>query len=369
MGMLRFAVSCAALAGVAASALAHGTYHYRNPAPMGELLYAKPQVRWEIWGEGGLKVTGVRLLVNGAEVSAHYDQATKAVLYSPEAPLPIGKHTFECTVTLNGRHEARKDWTAIVRPDAATTLPPPTPQAVEAIEAMNRIRGRLGLVPAKMDLALTAASTLQTRLIAGSGNFDHIQGSGAEATPGQRAMMFGYSGSVSELLCAGYSSPTMAVRSLYDAPYHRIPMLSPSGPDFGASVRGDVSTLLLSQFGAGVTVSPADGETSVPTEWDGVESPNPMRDSSAVPPFGYPVVAGMFDQGEWSLLKAALTAPDGSPVEAVVRHPGNDPYADRAVILVPTKPLRPKATYRATVSFLSGTGTKTKSWSFTTAQR
>ncbi|MGE0002221.1 MAG: hypothetical protein AB7F50_02695 [Fimbriimonadaceae bacterium] len=355
--------------GTAGPALAGGTYRYRLPMPMGELLYAKPEVRWAIWSDDGMKVTDVRLLCDGNQVPARYDSDARAVVYSPTKPLAVGNHKFECTVTLDDRHTARQDWSVRVRPDAAQSLPQPSPTSIEAAQALNRIRARLGLGPVKTHLALTAASGFQTKTIAQTGNFDHVQGVELGSTPGDRAMLYGYGEAVSELLSSGITSPSLSVRSLYDAPYHRIPLLALGRPDFGASVNGDVTALLVSEGQDGMTVSPANEEQGVPTSWDGIETPSPTRDAGIAPPFGYPVVVALFGQGEWALLKSEIAGPDGKPVTAVLRHRGNDSFAGRAVILVPTKPLRPGTKYRATVAVLTGSGTKAKTWSFTTDSR
>ncbi len=369
MAVVRAWIPVLLLPCLARGAPAGGTYHYQLPSPMGDLLYARPQVRWKIWSDDGLKITEVRLVRDGKEVTARYDEGLRAVVHTPADPLAVGTHKFECTVTLNRRHTAHQDWTVRVLPDATMTLAEPTPSAVEATQALNRIRARLGLDPVKTDLGLTAASAFQTRTIQRTGSFDHVQNVPTGATPGDRAMLFGYGGAVSELLSSGIASPSLAVRSLFDAPYHRIPLLVPGRPDLGASVQGDYTALLVSEAESGMSVSPAHKEADVPTDWDGVETPSPMRDSGLGAPYGYPVVAALFGTNEWSLLKAELTGADGKPVKTVLRHRGNDPFAARAVILVPAQPLRPNTTYAATVSVLSGEGTKTKRWTFTTAAR
>lgn len=369
VGMVRAWIFALVVVGAAGPALAGGTYRYRLPTPMGELLYAKPEVRWAIWSDDGLKVTDVRLLCNGKLVPARYDSVARAVVYSPAEPLEVGNHKFECIVTLDERHTAQQDWTVRVRPDAAQSLPQPSPSSIEAAQALNRIRARLGLSPVKTHLALTAASGLQTKTIAQTGIFDHVQGVATGSTPGDRAMLYGYGEAVSELLSSGITSPSLSVRSLYDAPYHRVPLLAPGRPDFGASVNGDVTALLVSDGQDGMTVSPANEEDGVPTSWDGIETPSPTRDAGVAPPFGYPVVVALFGQGEWALLKAEVTGPDGKPVKSVLRHRGNDSFAGRAVILVPTKPLQPGTKYEATVAVLTRYGTKAKTWSFTTGSR
>lgn len=362
-----FARSVAALAAaLAAGGALGGTYTYRPPSPSGEVLYARAEVSWQVWSPAGLAVRRVTMKLDRQPVEAEYDADVRRVVHRPTRPLAPGLHRAECTVDF-GEFEAHRDWTFTIREDAVRDLPPPGQDAVALTEAVRLVRQEAGLGAARAHPALCAAAALQTQLLLRTGRFDHIQDAGAASDPGRRARLYGYSGGVSELLALHHGTPDQAVRSLFAAPYHRVPLLTPGSPDLGASASREFTTLLLGDGSSTDVRSPRPGATRVPREWDGNESPDPMRGTGLTGPFGYPVVLALFSaMGEWSLVDARLTLA-GKSVACTVRHRGNDPFAQQAVILIPHAPLAPRSLHRATVSVMGSGGLATHKWEFTTA--
>jgi uncharacterized protein YkwD len=365
----RPALTLTALSALVAVTYAGG-YGYRPPSPSGELLVRRPEIVWHVWGTGGSSVTSVSMTVGGSKVGASYSEQRKAVVYRPAAPLRDGKHDVVCEVTLDGRFRAKQAWSVTVRAEAVEALPGPSDAAVEAKRAVESLRALHGLGPLQTCPELTASAALQLRIVGRTGRLEHEQGSGPEGDPQGRARLHGYSGAVSELLAYTSGNPAQSVRALFDAPYHRVPLLAPGNPDFGAAVSGPYTAMVVGEGAQGFSVSPGEGQAGVPCSWDGVETPSPARGSGLSAPFGYPVVAAWFGTpSSASLLSAKLFREGGGEVACIVRHPGNDAFAQSAVILVPHNPLSSGARYTAEVGILLGGKVERRRWSFTTAAR
>jgi hypothetical protein len=144
--------------------------------------------------------------------------------------------------------------------------------------------------------------------------------------------------------------------------------MRPGRLEVGAAHRLAFGALLVGgEPEARTVLSPAAGQADVPTEWNGVETPNPLEGTGIKAPVGYPVVVGWFGEGGLSLKSAKLTGPDGAEVPVVLLHPGNDSDSRDAVILVPHRPLQAGANYRATVEMSVGGRRTPLEWSFRTA--
>ncbi|MHB0980764.1 MAG: CAP domain-containing protein, partial [Thermoleophilia bacterium] len=115
---------------------------------------------------------------------------------------------------------------------------------------------------------------------------------------------------------------------------------------------------------------PADGQTGVPTSWDGNENPQPFPELESSYPSGYPItVFPVYGGYEWvsSGLSLRRTS-DGAAVSVAKSSVAKYNYA-----FAPRKPLEPSTEYTATFTYtaasewggLQTSGTVT--WSFTTA--
>jgi hypothetical protein len=115
----------------------------------------------------------------------------------------------------------------------------------------------------------------------------------------------------------------------------------------------------------GVTESPCDGQSNVPSTWNGFESPNPLRAHGGEASCGYPIVIAGFGPHPVQIASGTATLMlNGLPVECYVNTPQNDDELRSALILIPIHPLFP-GKYEATaeLNLVNGT-TKDVHWSF-----
>jgi hypothetical protein len=189
-------------------------------------------------------------------------------------------------------------------------------------------------------------------------------------TPGDRASHFGYRGSNSEAVAWGDFGVEDMVQGLFDAPYHRVLFMQPRTPDFGGSyLQGTLCIKFGGETGNGVVVSPADGAQNVRPYWDGIETPDPLRGTGLHGAVGYPIVLAAFGTSAegFRFVSAKLSGPDGA-VKARVLHPGNDEHADRAVIVIPHKPLAKDTRYTVVIAYANSSGAREARSTFTTAR-
>ncbi len=373
--MLRPAIRSGLVLAAAMAAALCAAFGYRAypPTPQGVVRYAKAEVGWRVAPYGGARITGVSLHLDGLPVPARYDERTGAVVWRPEVPLAAGRHTARCVVEFDGRYRAEKEWTFDVSPEAAVRLPEPTPEQVGAVARVNEIRRRLGLPEFWHEPSLAAAAASHSAFLAANRAFGHAQDQSLPGFTGrtarERAMAFGFAGSVWEDV--GYSARPGSdlVRELFDAPYHRLPFLQPGAAPMGAGVSGAFLTLNFgSASESGLALSPAPGERDVPVSWDGVETPSPLDLHGLRGPVGYPIVAAWFGEGKLELLEARLLDAQGAEVPTLANHPGNDPHLDSAVFLIPRAPLSPGGRYRVLLKVRIGGKAAERDWSFATAR-
>jgi len=373
--MVRPAIRSALVLAAATAAALCAAFGYRAypPAPQGVVRYAKVEVAWRVAPYGGARVTGVSLHLDGLAVPARYDERSGAVVWRPESPLATGRHAARCVVEFDGRYRAEKEWTFEVSPEAAVRLPDPSAEQVATVDRVNEIRRRLGLPEFWHEPSLAAAASSHSAFLATNRAFGHAQDPAMPGFTGrtarERAMAFGYAGSVWEDV--GYSARPGAdlVRELFDAPYHRLPFLQPGAAPVGAGVSGPFLTLNFgSAAEAGLTVSPAPDERDVPVSWDGVETPCPLDGHGLRGPVGYPIVAAWFGEGKLELVEARLVDSKGAEVPTVANHPGNDPHLESAVFLIPRVPLSPGERYRVLLRVRIGGKEAERDWSFATAR-
>ncbi|MEJ5171363.1 MAG: hypothetical protein WHU10_10275, partial [Fimbriimonadales bacterium] len=265
------------------------------------------------------------------------------------------------------------EWSFEVAPGAALALPEANAEQLAAIERANAIRRLLGLPEFWHEPSLSAAAASHSAFLASNRAFGHTQDPALPGFTGrtarERAMAFGFAGSVWETVGFSAQPGSDLVRELFDAPYHRLPFLQPGPVPVGAGVAGSYLTL---NFGAstqeGLVVSPAPGQRAVPTAWDGVETPCPLDVHGLRGPVGYPIVAAWFGEGKLELLEARLLDAGGEDVPTVANHPGNDPHLDSGVFLIPRNALRPGETYRVVLRVRVNGRETQRDWTFTTAR-
>ncbi|MBS1713413.1 MAG: CAP domain-containing protein [Armatimonadetes bacterium] len=236
--------------------------------------------------------------------------------------------------------------------ETAFTVPgnaPPTEEQGFAIEVLNGFRSLHGLDAVSLDSRLVSSAESHSRAMAKSKFLTHKEEDGAMADASRRSRSFGFEGPVAELVASGMPNVPYSIASFMDAPYHRRLLLRPGKLSFGcAETDGFVCLVLGGTAAAGTVVSPPDGSQGVPTLWDGIEEPNPVRAKGARPPYGYPIAFYAFGRTLRDV-KATFTEGSGAAVPFHLSEPGNDPHATDSVILVPKAPLTPSGSYTATV--------------------
>lgn len=360
-----------------ATSLAGTEAHSRAYGPQSEVRISRPTLRWEVWPGKGSKVTDSLMSLNGTNVRAEYQPEQKSLVYTPQNPLPPGTYRVNCKVVVDGRLPVKRSWEFRVSALALHALPPISATQREAVEAVNGIRRRLGLPAFEMDVRLSAAAQAHANYLARNNITGHYQRASdpgfVGASPSDRLDAFGFSDSSWEGVDFGPASPDECIKRLYAAPYHRIPFMQPGSALIGSGFKPSHAVLEFSMAGeSGTVVSPAEGETGVPTTWDGRERPDPLRLHSAKGAVGFPIVFAHFSPGgeKLTVLDAELRTLDGCSVPTWRNTPANDEHLEFAVILFPRKPLAQNASYEAFVSAKTKSGdTVSRRWRFKTSSQ
>lgn len=350
---------------------------HRAYGPKAALLVSSPTLQWEVWPSDGAKVTSATMLINGEKVDATYNFASRRLEYQPSRPFQTGKYDVQCRVMVENRLEVKKDWSFKVCESAISELPRPDATQDASLAEANAYRRALGLENAFQEDRLNAASLAHVKYLAKNRRTGHYEQEGEPGfvgrTPGDRLEAFGYSGTSWE--CVTYNSGGIkeSVRDLFHAPYHRIPFLQPGRVPVGTGIVGKHFSIKFGDGGeSGLTVSPAAGQTGVPTSWDGNERPNPLRmHTTGGGDVGYPIVFSLFGENSpvLKLSDAKLTC-DGKAIPMFENSSTNDDHLENTVILMPKKPLEPNQTYEVWVkAVVNDKQSIEKRWSFTTGAK
>lgn len=369
--MLRRLLPCLLLA---VAALSQGSVaYYRSYGPRNVTRLSRPTVAWEVWPSEGAKVTSVEMRLNGNPVKARYDVEHRSLAYTPEAALSPGEYSVAAKVTVDEHLVVSRAWSFRVSTDTIARLEPPDAHQIKLLDEVNEFRSSLGLGPAHLDDRLNAAAVAHSSYLRRnhtSGHYEQPNDPGYTGnSPGDRMEAFGYFGSSYEDVCTGSKSSKEALQLLFDAPYHRIPFMSPGDVPIGGAYDNGCLTL---QFGMSeavkTVVSPAAGETGVATDWSQPEHPDPMRMHSHTGPVGYPIVFAAFGANEPIKVQSAkVITSDGHAVPLFLNSPENDDRLDNAAILIPKDPLAGSTTYRVEVRAQDGAGRDiSRTWSFRT---
>ncbi|RYG34709.1 hypothetical protein EON81_14830 [bacterium] len=366
-----------ALAGTTAFAQAGQTFRPMSGiyGPYLDLSVSRPKVRLEIWAPDGRDVTVAEMKVDDRVVEAQYKKSARALEYIPEASLAPGEHVIQCRVGFKGTPVYKTGWKFRVLPNAMADLPAPTKEQDEALAILNQYRKGMGLPDFVSDRVLNFAAAKHANYCSTHDVIGHEQVPGKEGFMGvssfERLSCLGWIGQSFEGVTHGESDIEEAVSSLFDSPYHRLPFLQPGIVPFGAGRVGDKMTVEIGTGNTeGFTVSPGPGQTDVPTKWDRLETPDPLRfHKGHEVPTGYPIVVSLF--GEERNLKGVQAEVQlaGKPVAIFLNTPQNDSELTAAAFLIPQKPLKPGATYDVSVQGTDEKGNAVvKRWSFTTAK-
>lgn len=344
--------------------------------PAGQLLIAKPQFVWKVRASAPLQISGAKFTIAGKEIPARYDPVRGSVIAAPQEPLARGTYDVVATAVLSSGESFHREWSVTIRPNADADYPATSEAQLQVIRAVNQYRSTIGLPPMRVNLPLSTASQRHAEYLRQNGTTGHYQKPGRPLffgeTPEERYQVFGFAESSYETVHLGSSDPAQAVRSLIDAPYHRIPFMQPGSPEIGAG-HVAVNTVLGFSWSneRAVVVSPAERQSGIPTRWTEPERPDPLRLFNAVRPVGYPIVFGYFspEGTRISVQSASLSRADGTTVEIYINTPVNDSELNNACFLIPRKPLEPNQTYTAQVVATLPNGQAIgKTWQFSTGQ-
>lgn len=352
-------------------------YSAHAPAPTGMVRIARPTIIWRVRPGAHTFVTRMSLTLNGKTVPAVYSPSERAVVYACVRPLAPGPHVVRCRVVFNDDWVVDRDWQFTVADDALEQLPVPNLEQQGALQVANGYRRVLALPPFQPDPRLCAAALAHAQYQQQNRVCSHQEQPGKPGFCGasvrERVGAFGYSAGCFESVEKGSDSLPLAVISLFDAPYHRLPFMQPGAPLFGAGRADLITTLEIGATEQGQTVFyPVDGQQDVPLSWDGRETPDPLRvHPDARAPVGYVITLFYFgaEQERLSNVEASLVTSSGRPVPFYLNTPDNDDFLQKGVLLVPQKPLEPGTTYRVCVRASTKTGKPAvieRRWSFTT---
>lgn len=350
-----------------AEAASYSSYWY----PKGKVGLMKPTIVFEFMKTDIIpEFKSYTMKIDQIKVDAKWDMGTMTLSYIPSTDLKAGEHTVDIELELKDVDylPLKKNWTFTVDEKAASELPStPTAQQLEGINAINDYRVMHGLNPLKYNKNLTYAANrhaqyLETNKVGGSEVSLHDENSTLPGYIGSklydRGMYASYAGNFSEDVSYDGSSKgsiTQSIDSLFDAPYHRTPFLTLDAVEIGLDKQGAYTVIefgLTNEWDSQLIVSPAPGDSYVPIEFDGHETPDPIRNHPGTKyPVGYPIMAqlsGRFIR-EVKLVEAKVTDSTGKELELLLNSPKDDNHLQNEVILIPTKPLSPDTTYTAFV--------------------
>jgi uncharacterized protein YkwD len=362
---------------------------YYQTFPKGTIGLARPEIGMYLkLTDGQLAPSSFSLYLNNRQVDASYNSSTMKFSYTPAQGLAPGTYSARIIIQYPGYQAVTQTWDFTVAQNPIEELPTVfSDDQQSGLAAINDYRLIYGLPPLAMNAQLAAAAQkhadyLNTNGINGTTVSLHDENASLPgyigATLLDRAQFVGYTGSgVAEDVSLTYGTVVEAIDKLFDAPYHRIPFLDPDMKELGIAQAGHYTVL---EFGKSLSqepqlvVSPAVNDAYVPTQFDGHETPDPLRiHSSAAYPVGYPIMAAVTGDNvqQVTLQSAKLTDANGRDVKLLANAPGADDHLDNEVMLIPEKPLSHDASYTVEVKLqaaIKDGGTKTfeRQWTFHT---
>jgi hypothetical protein len=193
---------------------------------------------------------------------------------------------------------------------------------------------------------------------------------------GQRAKAAGYTGQGASEVMAFVNNPSSAIASWVNSIWHRIPILDPWTGDMGYGNAARCDTI---DFGRGkpvatndaVVVYPYDGQTGLPTNFDGSrEGPMPPA-----PATGWPSASPVTVYAKGIKVSDHVITLDGdaTPIEHVfldssssVLDAGSRGFLTSSVFLYANKPFTPNTKYRVKITGTRTGGMLNLEWTFTT---
>jgi len=346
---------------------------YRSAfGPSGNLKISSPVISWEVWAGPGCTMTSTEMILDGQKVPAHYDSSTRLLTYIPSSPLTIGSHSIQCRASVEQALKIHQEWNFQIEPGARIALPDLTSEQLGLIQVVNQFRKSEGLPDVTPCQRLAAAAQAHSQYLADAHTCGHFETTSINSFVGEtmsdRLNAFGWiDGGYEDV---GYESEYDAghtIASLFEAPYHRTPFLQPGNISVGVGATEHRTTI---EFGFGekdgLVTSPDNGATGIPSAWDGVESPNPLRLYDHRGPVGYPIMIAGFGKSDKIVDGTIyLLNSNSEEVKCFVNTPANDDHLDSQIIAIPKEPLS-KGIYKADAKvFLKDGRCQKLHWTFT----
>lgn len=348
--------------------------HSYEPTPTGQLRNASAELRWSVWSEPS-RLPEVELWLDDQPIAAEYEPVGRQVRAVSPPPLRPGRHNVRCELRFGSFEPYRKEWSFELV--ASPSGPLAHAGNLDVLRLVNLLREDHGLQPIGYLAELLASTRDHANYLRRHAVLAHEQAPGSAGFTGKRpidrARTYGLDQAVGEVIARQAKDPVVAIRALFDAPYHRPMFLDPeaTGVGYGGDGPYHVLDAAFRRERGGVVLSPHDGAVDVPALWAANEEPNPLRGTGLQLPVGYIVMLLCYGQrgDRFEMVEADLLGPHGTRVPTYARHPGNDPEMTRpnGVMLIPNRPLDGETTYRARVSYrLNGGPIQRADWSFTT---
>lgn len=343
--------------------------------PSKDIKVKNPKFVWQVWADGDAKITAASFVINGKEVDAKYDHRKKELFVESNVSMPPGTYSVVAHVKVDDWAKFDKKWTVTIRPDAVQNADDIPADAKHVLGIFNRIRFDHGFAPVRFDPSFNLAAVAHTTYLCinkeGGHNEDPANPGYTGMEAADRASLFGHVGASWEVVSTGAQSASDAIIGLWDAPYHRIPMMKPGLTIAGASYKdGNLTVDGDGMTTDGMFFSPPDGGTNISPSWENNETPNPTRSFDDVQHIlGYPVVANVYGEkvGKVTLVAASFSNSNGQEVDRYELSSTNDSHLKNSVILIPKKPLAGGATYSVSLKLKDAQGNlHAKAWKFTT---
>ncbi|NQX64925.1 S-layer protein [Paenibacillus alba] len=363
------------------------TYEYLN-YPQGNVGIVRPVIGLNVTFSDGMTPQSYHFYVNGEEVAVNYDPTTAKYDYVPKSDLSSGNYQAKMEFQFKGYSPIKIEWSFSVSKSAVSLASTVTKEQEDGLQAINDYRLKLGLSKVKFSDGLNTVAQKHAQYLL-QNKIDPIKTAVSlhdenPALPGfignslkERAQYIGYTRASSEDVASNPVPLIEAIDSLFDAPYHRSPFLAPNLDEIGVFRAGDYHVIEFGFADGGspdLVVSPSNNDSYVPTNFDGHETPDPLRIHSSLNyPVGYPVMAAVNGQGvkKVTLVDAEIRDESGTTLTLLTNDSSNDNHLTNEVIVMPDKPLAFDRTYKAkmTLSAVMEDGTTklfSKEWTFHT---
>ncbi len=351
-------------------------YESTARGPQGEISFSRPTFSKQVQLGPGETIERTEVRLNGTLIRIAPD-ATGTLRYTPEQPLAPGDYTLKMGIQVSGSGLDTSTFTFSVRPGAVDSIPAPGPESLRALAYTNALRKAAGLSPLTYSAELGQASANHARYLSANGDSGHFEEAGHPHFSGAdleaRTRYYGYSDRAAEVIAyRGHAEE--AIDDWMATIYHRIPFMDAAYTElgYGAAGLGSRANVLVTG-GRSYTRSeavawPYPGQTGVPTQWSGLEHPDPLRLYPGTSgPLGYTISLSFdYTTQSLSLSEASLSDAAGQAVPVMRFAPDNDPELQEMVAIIPYKPLAPNTTYTVRLAGRRNGSPWRKEWSFTT---